>query len=73
MGRTIVIAGHFPVFSGGIATGATEFVASHGVREGSGAPVILPQIHPRELGARFDAELGEWVLDDEAAPAARRR
>ena len=57
----IVITGNFPIYDhNGIATGETEFVISHGIDE-KGNLVIMPNIHPRQLGATFDAEIGEWV------------
>ena len=48
-------------------TGVEEIIASHGVDERTGRTVILPQERPEQLGARFDDEIGEYVLPDEPA------
>jgi hypothetical protein len=45
-------------------TKAREFLVSHGIEEGTLKSVILPSEHPSRLGAGFDAELGEWVIDE---------
>ena len=79
MGRIICITGIFPIFgSRGEHTGRTEFVVSHGIDEDTNRHVILPSEAPQRLGAVFDDELKEWVLDppqpenDPGAPEAQR-
>ncbi len=67
MSRIICITGHFPILRNGIPTGKTEFVVSHGVDEDSGRNVCLPCEPPHLLGARFERDHGEWVLDDAIA------
>ena len=47
----------------GIPCGKPYMVASHGVDEVTLEAVCLPSEHPSALGARFDAEIGEWVID----------
>lgn len=63
MGRIICITGDFAIYDGGVPTGKTEFVVSHGVDEDTGRNIILPSEHPAKLGAKFDLELGEWVIN----------
>jgi hypothetical protein len=46
-------------------TGVERLVVSHGIDESTGKTVILPSEHPSALGAVFDADLGEYVIDDD--------
>ena len=64
MGRVILITGDFQKYDsyGNPIIGETEFVVSHGVDEDTGKIVIVQAEHPRTLGAKFDCEIGEWVL-----------
>lgn len=48
-------------------TGRKEIRASHGVDLDSDQAVVLPNEPPAELGAVFDADIGEFVIPD--APA----
>lgn len=48
-------------------TGVMETIVSHGVHLASGRNVILPNEDPRAFGARFDREMGEFVLSREQA------
>jgi hypothetical protein len=64
MSRVICITGTFDVLKRGVPTGAKEFVVSHGINEETGRTVILPTEHPAQLGAKFDRQLHEWVLED---------
>ena len=41
-----------------------KLVVSHGVDMLTGKTVILPCDHPKELGARFDTDIREYVIDD---------
>lgn len=67
MARVICIAGNYPKYDDyGLPSGDDEFVVSHGIDEDSGCTVPLPWQHPQELGAKFDAQLHEWVLDGPA-------
>jgi hypothetical protein len=59
----ILITGTFPIYRRGVKVGE-EFVVSHGVDERTGRTVILPAEHPSKLGARFDMDIGEWVLPE---------
>ena len=63
MSRIILITGIFPVYDRWGAKVREEFVVSHGVDE-FGRNVILPTEQPAHLGAKFDKEIGEWVLED---------
>lgn len=61
----IVVAGWFKVYDRqGRDTGKKEYLASHGVDVDTGRNVILSSESPEKLGAIFDFEIGEWVLDD---------
>lgn len=40
-----------------------KLVVSHGVDMLTGKTVILPCDHPQELGARFDPDIREYVID----------
>ena len=44
-------------------TGRTQQVVSHGVEIDSGRIVILPNDSPEDIGAVFDAQLSEYVLN----------
>ena len=63
----VVICGFFEkedIF--GYLTGEKEFGVSHGVDMITDQIVILPPVsHPELLGAKFDQNLGEWVVNDE--------
>lgn len=62
----LVITGHFPVYDRqGKDTGKTEFTASHGVDLKTGTNVCLPCEHPSKLGAKYDYEMGEWIIHEE--------
>jgi hypothetical protein len=63
MGRIICITGNFPIIKNGYITQLTEFVVSHGVDEDTFENVCLPCEHPKNLGAKFDQNIGEWVLE----------
>lgn len=41
-----------------------SLIVSHGFRADTGETVVLPQVHPREVGGVFDTEIGEWVIRD---------
>ena len=36
----------------------------YGINLDTGATVVLPEMHPRELGATFNDQIQEWVLYD---------
>lgn len=62
----VCITGTFPVCDNeGHTTGKTEFVVSHGYNTETDKKVILPNEHPRSLGAVFDNQIGEWVLQED--------
>lgn len=46
-------------------TGREELVVSHGIDEHTGKTVILPCEPPERIGAKFNAEIGEYVLSDD--------
>jgi hypothetical protein len=63
--RIICITGEFSVYDrNGIDTERKEFVVSHGINEKTGEMVILPCEPPLNLGAKFDNEIYEWVIDN---------
>jgi len=47
-------------------TGLKEVIASHGVDIDTGKLIILPQESTQQIGARFDANIGEYVLPSRA-------
>lgn len=59
----ILVCGNFPIYERGVKVGS-EFVASHGVDSITLENVVVPQEHPERLGAKFDRNIGEWVLYD---------
>jgi len=61
--RILCVTGTFDVYDGSVITGQTEFVVSHGVNMRTGKIVIMPNDHPRSLGAKQDPVDGEWYLD----------
>jgi len=64
MADVLLICGLFDVYGkGGHKTGRQEFVVSHGVDLDTDKTVILPCVHPSELGA---THLGgnDWILYD---------
>lgn len=64
MPKVILITGYFPKYDKyGFPTGEKEFLTSHGVCETTGKNIIVSQDHPKNLGGRFDTQIGEWVLD----------
>ena len=44
-------------------TGRLTLVTSHGVDIDSGRHIALPQVHPGTLGAVFNENVGEYVLN----------
>lgn len=61
----ICICGHFDIYDNkGVKTGRKEFVVSHGIDD-NGKLVILPQEHPESLGAKYDADIGEYVIKED--------
>lgn len=66
MGRIICITGHFPIYDrNGFDTGDTEFVVSHGVDEETGKTIVLTNVHPSLIGAKWDKDLGEYVIKED--------
>jgi len=43
-------------------TSSAKIVVSHGVNAETGEIIILPCVRPEEIDAKFDSELGEYVL-----------
>lgn len=64
MGRIICITGVFPKYDRRHVVIGQEFVVSHGIDEDTLRHVILPCEHPAALGAKFDSQIGEWILED---------
>jgi hypothetical protein len=55
-----LICGLFPTYDADGTETGKEYVVSHGVDDDL-KTVVLPQVHPRELGARRDTE--GWYLE----------
>ena len=61
----LCVTGWFPVYGDdGHYTGREEFVVSHGINMDTDETVILPCEHPEILGAKYDIDIGEWILGD---------
>lgn len=62
----VVVCGLFEKYDFlGYPTGEKEFGVSHGIDMNTDQFVILPHVsHPESLGAKFDQQLGEWVIYD---------
>ena len=60
----ICITGWFDIYDRqGYKTGKKEFVVSHGVdTDNNDKIVVIPNEHPRDLGAIFSEDIGEWVI-----------
>lgn len=41
-----------------------KVLVSHGINADTMKTVILPQESPYEMGAKFNNNIGEWVLED---------
>jgi hypothetical protein len=55
----------FPILDKhGYPTGETELLVDRAFMEDTGKPVIVPHVHPTELGAVFDPAFGEWVIHE---------
>ena len=64
MSRIICITEMFDIYdNNGMKTGRKEFLVSHGVCEDILKNIILPCENPSVLGAKFDKELNEWILE----------
>ena len=51
--------------------GHKNLVADYGVNDETGRNVVLPPEHPRDLGAKYDPNMGEWVIRDDEPSKAR--
>jgi hypothetical protein len=60
----LLITGWFPVYDKIGKTGEKVFGVDYGINLDTGATVVLPEMHPRELGATFNDQIQEWVLYD---------
>ena len=61
----LLITKWFPVYDNyGYKTGKKVFGVDHGVDLDTGRTVVLPESHPKDLGAKFNDELQEWVIYD---------
>lgn len=60
----ICVTGTFPIYDRYGKTGKTEYVVSHGIDSETDRSVVLPCVHPRELGAILKSGIG-WVIKTE--------
>lgn len=44
-------------------TNKRELIVSHGIDEYTGKAVILPNVHPNDIGAIYNDYYGEYVLN----------
>lgn len=69
----LVITDWFPVYDRyGYKTGEKEFSTNYGIDLETGRTVVLPEEHPRKLGAIFNNELNEWVIHDTQSIKTRK-
>jgi hypothetical protein len=59
----VVICNMFEKEVNGIPSGQCELLADFAVDLETGGSVIVPAEHPTLLGAKFDFEIGEWVIE----------
>lgn len=45
-------------------TGKIETLVSHGINTETGRTVITSNEPPRQMGAYFDRDAGEWMIDE---------
>ena len=65
MATTILITKMFAVLDkNGFSTGKTELLVDYALDEETLQQIVVPCVHPSELGGIFDVELGEWYLHD---------
>lgn len=64
MSRIVLVTGYFAVYDHRGVKIREEFGTSHGIDEDTGRTVITSGEHPAVLGAKFDPELQEWVLEE---------
>ena len=65
MATTILITKMFAVLDkNGFSTGKTELLVDYALDEETLQQIVVPCVHPSELGGIFDVELGEWRLHD---------
>jgi hypothetical protein len=64
MSRIVLVTGVFPVYDRRGVKIREEFGTSHGIDEDTGRVVITSCDHPAHLGAKFDPEINEWVLEE---------
>ena len=57
----ICITGWFTKYDRFGLPNGKEFLVSHGVNEYL-ENIVLPQEHPKDLGAIYDTYLGEWII-----------
>lgn len=43
-------------------TNREELIASHGIDSVTGKVVILPTDRPQDIGAEYDADIGEYII-----------
>ena len=66
MGRIICVTGLFKHRDRhGHLSGVEELLVDYGVDEDTLQAVPLQAVHPSQLGAKFDSEINEWVLEGE--------
>ena len=61
----VLVTGWFKVYDKyGYRTGKKEFGTSHGVDLATGAMVITSTEPPDQLGATWNEQMMEWVIED---------
>ena len=65
MASTILITKMFPILDNdGFTTGKEELLVDYALDEETLQQIVVPCVHPSELGGIFDVEFGVWYLPD---------
>jgi hypothetical protein len=62
--KILCITGYYYVYrEDGTNTGRKQFMVSHGILLDTEKTICLPNEHPSVLGACFDKDYNEWIID----------
>ena len=62
--RLILVTGEFEVVDDyGNPTGRTEVLVDYAINSDTLETVVVPNVPPSELGAKYDHDIGEWAID----------
>ncbi len=63
MGRIILICDNYPIYNNGVRSDKKELLVTYAFHEDTNEPCIVQNVHPQELGSKFDCDLNEWVIE----------